>query len=74
MTAAEYFVFSKRFGRLDTTLGVGFGALGLDANMRNPFASFHESFNYRDSSVGQGGNSAFSEANKIKIVDGVKIM
>ena len=27
-----------------------------------------------DLAVGQGGNSAFSEANKIKIVDGVKIM
>ena len=48
LTAAEYFVFSKRFGRLDTTLGVGFGALGTDANMRNPFTSFHESFNYRN--------------------------
>ena len=56
LTAAEYFVFSKRFGRLDTTLGLGFGALGSDANIRNPFISFHESFNYRNSDVGQGGN------------------
>ena len=41
MTAAEYFVLSKRFGRLDATLGMGFGGLGSDANIRNPFISFH---------------------------------
>ena len=61
MTAAEYFVLSKRFGRLDATLGMGFGALGSDANIRNPFISFHESFNYRSSYLGQGGTFNFKD-------------
>ena len=56
--SSEYLVASKRFGQLDLTLGLGWGALGSDDNISNPFELIHESFSSRDGSFGQGG--AFS--------------
>ena len=45
--SSEYLVASKRFGRLDASLGVGWGVLGADANIRNPLISIHDSFKDR---------------------------
>lgn len=56
--SSEYLVASKRFGQLDLTLGLGWGALGSDDNISNPFELIHDSFSSRDGSFGQGG--AFS--------------
>ncbi len=53
--SSEYLVASKRFGQLDLTLGLGWGALGSDDNISNPFELIHESFSSRDGSFGQGG-------------------
>ncbi len=36
--SSEYVVANKRFGRLDYSLGVGWGYLGNKANMRNPLS------------------------------------
>ena len=55
LSSSEYIVASKRFGRLDTTLGVGWGVLGRDANIRNPLSSIHDSFLYRNDSGGEQG-------------------
>ena len=33
--SSEYLVASKKFGRLDTTLGIGWGVLGKDSNISN---------------------------------------
>lgn len=56
LSASEYIVASKRFGRLDATLGVGWGVLGRNANIKNPLTPFHDSFKYRNASdASQGG-------------------
>lgn len=56
--SSEYLVASKKIGRLDLSLGLGWGILGTDNNIKNPLESFDESFGERDSSSGEGG--AFS--------------
>ena len=45
--ASEYIVASKRFGNLDATLGVAWGALGRDGNISNPFKGLHDTFSTR---------------------------
>jgi len=55
LSSSEYIVASKLFGNLDITLGLGFGLLGNDQNINNPFKNLHDSFNTRASSLGQGG-------------------
>jgi len=61
LSSSEYLAISKRFGRLDTTLGIGWGLLGSDGNIRNPFYSIHDSFSYRSSMLGQGGTFNFKD-------------
>ena len=56
--SSEYIVSSKKFGFLDFSLGIGWGKLGADKNITNPFESLDDSFKVRNSKSGQGG--AFS--------------
>jgi hypothetical protein len=53
--SGEYIVASKRFGRLDTTLGLGWGRLGTTADMDNPLTLISPRFEERDRQVDQGG-------------------
>ena len=45
--AAEYIVGSKRFGHLDLSMGIGWGELGADANIRNPLTILGDRFETR---------------------------
>jgi len=45
--SSEYIVASKLLGDLDLSLGIAFGQLGTDKNIRNPLTEFHDSFNTR---------------------------
>jgi len=45
--SSEYIVASKKINRLDFTLGLGWGALGIDDNFSNPFLSLSEGFKTR---------------------------
>lgn len=54
--SSEYFVATKSFRDLDITTGIGFGVLGSDNSIRNPFASIHDSFSRRSGEFGLGGD------------------
>lgn len=57
--SGEYLVASKRWGRLDASLGLGWGYLGNRAQFKNPLSTLGgERFNNRASDVGQGGTFA----------------
>ncbi len=60
LTSSEYLVASKRFGRLDLSLGLGFGLLGLDQNIRNPLIGLHDSFENRTGNKRAGKGGKFS--------------
>ena len=54
---AEYLVASKKIGHFDLSLGLGWGILGADGNVRNPFISIDNRFESRlNSSSGEGGD------------------
>ena len=54
--ASEYLVFTKRFGNFDITSGMGWGLLGMDDNISNPFELVDESYKTRSMDLGQGGS------------------
>mgnify|MGYP001192051459 CR=1 FL=1 len=59
--SSEYLVASKRINELDFSLGLGWGLLGSEGGVRNPFESLSESFAYRDnSSTAEGGNFSYN--------------
>ena len=53
--SGEYIVGSKKFGHLDLSVGIGWGLLGADGNIRNPLTSLHEGFKTRSASYGTEG-------------------
>lgn len=53
--AGEYIAASKRFGPFDFTLGVGFGYLGRQGNIDNPFCEMADRFCDRQIDYGEGG-------------------
>lgn len=57
--SSEYVVANKRFGRLDYSLGMGWGYLGNRGNLNNPLGKLMgRSFDVREKDVGQGGKFA----------------
>ncbi len=55
--SSEYVVASKRWGRLDASLGLGWGYLGNRGDMRNPLSSVLGSkMDSRQNDFGLGGN------------------
>jgi hypothetical protein len=54
--AGEYLVASKRFGRLDATIGLGWGRLGTGADLRNPLGEVSPRFYQRPRRVNEGGS------------------
>jgi len=53
--SGEYLVASKRFGDLDTSLGIGWGRYAGEATIRNPLTIIFPSFKNRASSYQQAG-------------------
>ncbi len=57
--SSEYLVANKRFGRLDYSLGMGWGYLGNRRNLSNPLSNVAgQAFDIRQKDVGQGGTFA----------------
>lgn len=59
--ASEYIVSSKSVGFFDLTAGLGWGKLGSDNNISNPFESIKDSFSDRDSNQGLGGEFNYAD-------------
>lgn len=55
----EYVVASKRFGPLDVSLGTGWGRLGTEADLTNPFCRLADRLCTRETNIGQGGVPRF---------------
>ncbi|MDW8443536.1 MAG: YjbH domain-containing protein [Acetobacteraceae bacterium] len=55
----EYVVASKRFGPLDVSLGTGWGRLGTEADLTNPFCRLADRLCIRETNIGQGGVPRF---------------
>jgi hypothetical protein len=53
--SAEYLVLSKRFGDIDTSLGMGWGRYAGEAAFRNPLSLIFPSFANRSGSYAQAG-------------------
>ena len=53
--ASEYLSATKLFGNTDLTVGIAWGALGQDDNIKNPLIDAHEQFRNRQKDAGQGG-------------------
>ena len=58
--ASEYVVGSKRFGNLDTTIGIGWGQMGRESNISNPLARLSDKFSSRSDGFGEGGSFQYS--------------
>ena len=57
--SGEYLVASKRFGRLDLHMGLGWGVVGSRGNIKNPFRIFGKKFRTRQEFSGRGGKFSF---------------
>lgn len=55
---SEYVVASKKIGKLDVTLGAGWGRLAGSGVLRNPLTGINNRFEVRSASVGSGGDFA----------------
>jgi hypothetical protein len=69
----EYLVASKRFGDIDTSIGLGWGRHAGTASLRNPVALVLPSFNNRQSFFGQAGGAdfkAFFHGRKVGVFGG----
>lgn len=60
--AGEYVVASKNFGQLDVSAGIGWGYLGKNANITNPFCRLKDSFCTRP--TGTSGSGGLFETDK----------
>lgn len=71
---SEYVVGSKRFGRFDFTLGLGWGALGTRGHLPNPFGFVVKSYKDRPTfSGGTGGqiDNVFFRGRRVAVFGGV---
>ena len=57
--SSEYIVASKKIKNLDITLGLGWGLLGLENTIDNPFSNISDTFDKRNSDFGQGGEFSY---------------
>ncbi len=57
--SGEYIVASKRFGPVDVSLGTGWGRLGTEADITNPFCHLADRLCTRETTIGQGGVPRF---------------
>ncbi|HET7086138.1 MAG TPA: YjbH domain-containing protein [Rhizomicrobium sp.] len=71
--AGEYVVASKRFGDIDTSLGMGWGRRASTELMRNPLALIFPSFDHRSntlSNAGVGNFNAFFHGHNVGLFGG----
>ncbi len=54
--ASEYIIFTKKFGNLDVSTGLGWGILGSSDDINNPLIQLDESFKDRSYQQELGGN------------------
>ncbi len=60
--SSEYLVATKKIRNLDLTLGYGWGLLGKESGLSNPFKSFNENFKERRiSSIEEGGEFSYKQ-------------
>ena len=57
--SSEYLVATKSIGNLDISTGLGFGNLGLDNNIKNPFTAISANFETRTPYSGGGGEFSY---------------
>jgi hypothetical protein len=57
--SGEYVVASKRLGRFDATLGLGWGRVGARGGFTNPLSQLSDRFDVRDGESDQGGTVTF---------------
>ncbi len=57
--SSEYVVATKKVNNFDLTLGLGWGLLGLEDSIKNPFIDFNENFRERTATLGQGGKFSY---------------
>jgi Bacterial putative lipoprotein (DUF940). len=57
--SSEYIVATKNYKDIDFTLGLGFGLLGNEGGISNPFTSLSENFKRRPAYTGLGGEFSF---------------
>ena len=57
--SSEYIVASKKIRNVDISLGLGWGLLGLEDSISNPFSSLSKTFDTRNSNFGQGGGFSY---------------
>ncbi len=60
--SSEYLVATKSLGNLDISTGLGFGVLGLDNNIKNPFIAISDHFGTSRTAY-SGGGGEFSYGN-----------
>ena len=72
--SSEYIVASKKINNLDLTLGLGWGLLGLEDSIKNPFSNFNDSFLNRSSELGQGGKFSYDSwfSGKTSVLGGLE--
>ena len=71
---SEYLVANKQFGRLDVTLGMGWGRLAGKGDIKNPFTYIADQFDTREQFSGKGGelsSGAFFSGEKAGFFGGV---
>lgn len=74
--SSEYFVASKKFKNVDTTLGIGWGTLSAN-NIENPLTNLSDRFLTRDSEIGSKGgefNKGTYFSGEIGIFAGAEIL
>lgn len=59
--ASEYLVASKRFGRFDVSMGIGWGEFAERSSFGNPIKVFGNNFEERENFSGLGGQFSFGQ-------------
>jgi hypothetical protein len=73
--SGEYLVASKQIKNLDLTLGMGWGYLGSQGHLKNPFTLLSDHFNTRENAVGSGGTvdtGTFFSGEKVALFAGAE--
>ena len=73
--SGEYISATKKIQNVDLTIGYGWGALGQNQNVRNPFLSVNEEFRYRNKDSLQGGtfnSDTWFSGEEISIFTGIE--
>ena len=73
--SGEYISATKKIKNVDLTVGYGWGALGQNQNVRNPFLSINEEFRYRNKDSSEGGtfnSDTWFSGEEISIFTGIE--